>query len=294
MASSFTKPQPRVFPQPAQNQHLKPTPFPFITSPSRLALHQPPARSGCSFTSPSNNFDTTPTSPTKPLTTLLLSLPLAQKIQALILLSRQIEALARGWFAGSAELPDVDGRMSVLEERYDGLREEVEGELECAWVNAGFVPADVCVPKFPASGKAPGTHSARPIVPNTGISTAMPSFNVVANLKSTIGKECKRKQPDFPFPSLSTANKRPKAVPAPAPIQTFYDPSSLSDSGEVYVQPASPTGLRTCMMPLKPWEMNAMRGFDWWIYARGKVGERSRRELGEGCVSPRGGVYPGW
>ncbi|KAF2258143.1 hypothetical protein CC78DRAFT_572724 [Lojkania enalia] len=109
-----------------------PETMPFAPSPSRLVL--------LSYPTPK---------PIKPLTTLLLSLPLANKIHALLLISREIKLLAEKLFGGEISEQDVARQMSRLEERYEGVREEVEDELEAVWVNAGFLSPSP--PTFPSS-----------------------------------------------------------------------------------------------------------------------------------------------
>ncbi|KAF2117312.1 hypothetical protein BDV96DRAFT_598226 [Lophiotrema nucula] len=116
-----------MFPSPSRHHSHHQTPFPNPTVPSfppksTLAIHACP----------------TPT-PSKPLFTLFLSLPLAQRISNLLLCSRQIAKLAQGLFGQQFSEQEVARRMSSLEERYDLLRESVEEELEMAWMDAGLL-----------------------------------------------------------------------------------------------------------------------------------------------------------
>ncbi|KAF2009738.1 hypothetical protein BU24DRAFT_415038 [Aaosphaeria arxii CBS 175.79] len=95
------------------------------------------------------NHKVHPTQPSTPQTSLLLSLSLAQKIHNLILASRQIEQFAHGTFNSSEGEKNVEKRIDNVISLYNSLREEVECELECVWVNAGLIPAQL--PTFPVA-----------------------------------------------------------------------------------------------------------------------------------------------
>lgn len=197
--------------------------------------------------------------------TLLLSLPLAQKIHQLIVASRQIEGLARGWFNGSLNEGVAERRMSALELQYDELRNEVECELESAWVNAGFVPADLpsTLPTFPPSHKAPGAHSVKPVMPTQ----AVLGKEVYVHPQYTVDKALKRKRDE----EKQRANKREK--------------QSVDEEEVHYGEPVQPIGLQTCMIPLKWGEKKRMRNWNWNWRGTGKGGR-----VEEECVSPMGTV----
>lgn len=123
---------------------------PFINGPSRIirqALSQDPTSCASTHYSQPHISTCLPSADTvsNPLTTLLLSLPLAKKIHDLILTSREIEGICRGQFTDPAEGMErnLQQRMQRLEERYERLRTEVEYELERAWVSAGYLPATI-------------------------------------------------------------------------------------------------------------------------------------------------------
>jgi hypothetical protein len=274
-----------MFPSPTQIKTSTTTPlvlnpvsadFPFIPAPSSLVTHQRPVYNTLAL-SPHRPTERSPASLSKPL----LSLPLARKINYLISVSRQIESLARGEFVESVQQEDVERCMSVLEQKYDELRQEVECELESAWVNAGLFPTDM--PTFPASSKVPGTTSVRPNLPTLSIFTPKTELKRKRELQSHYNS--------VTYP----AYKKPKnnARPTPIPIQTHNesDRSYEDDPGVAYAKPASPMGVRNCMVPLTAGERKKMVEFEWMGVRGGRVGIRSGKILEEGCVSPRGGVY---
>ncbi|KAF1962676.1 hypothetical protein CC80DRAFT_499016 [Byssothecium circinans] len=144
---------------------------PFIASPSRIIrqslsqapLTSPPTQPHISTCPPSTH------TVTNPLTTLLLSLPLAQNIHNLLLTSREIENLCRSQFTdldNEGVAASLERRRSDLEERYDHLREDVECELESAWVGAGFLPA--AIPSLKSTFNVSSKREPEPL-PATGI-----------------------------------------------------------------------------------------------------------------------------
>ncbi|KAF2638674.1 hypothetical protein P280DRAFT_520122 [Massarina eburnea CBS 473.64] len=171
-------------------KNLKRKRAPFLNGPSRII---PQSVSDPSISSPSLCASSHPAVPhistcpppaptsSNPVTTLLLSLPLAQRIHNLILTSREIEALWRGWFAGPRN-EDMKRKMSDLEVKYDELVKSVEEELEGAWVDAGFLPRKITpysdeedgvsgrrIAKWPTSRKTHGSPSQKPRIPVQGI-----------------------------------------------------------------------------------------------------------------------------
>jgi hypothetical protein len=181
---------------------------------------------------------------------------------------------------------EAERKISILEEQYDELREDVECELESAWVNAGFFPPDI--PSYPTSSKAPGTQSTRPAIPSTASPHTTPFFK---DLNSTPNQHLKRKynpySPVSPTFSPFYASKMPKIQHTPEPIVISYSDDS-TDSEGLFPSPINPIGLRTCMIPLTPKERQKMVAFNWLKAGKGKVGVRSRKVLLEDCVSPMG------
>jgi hypothetical protein len=122
----------------------------------------------------------------------------------------------------------------------------------------------------------------------------MNGYNAYAYPAQTL----KRKQEPTPMgglfatPTNSNNNKRQK-TPPPAPIQTWYesDRSYDDDKAGAFAPPASPVGLRTCMVPLTWEETKKMRGWAWRSATSGRKGVRARKVPAEGCTSPRGGKY---
>lgn len=277
---------PTTFP-PAQPSRPNPQPPFFVPAPSRLMTHQCAAYNTCSFIHPNNFTSPIPASPNQPLTTLLLSLPLARKIHYLILTSRQIESLTRGWFAGSIPLAEVERRMSALEAQYDSLREDVECELESAWVNAGFLPADLTT--FPTSSHVPGAAAIRPAVPATGILSASPTMTPAAP------KDLKRKgDTASPRPAKKYKSKATGLnATGVAPILMHYSTDrSTDDERGSFALPSSPIGVRACMVPLSLGEKQRMKGFEWADAVRGRKGVRVwKAAIEDSCISPKGGVF---
>lgn len=112
----------------------------YVKGPSRLLLHS------CA---PSTNIKRQ-----RPLTSLLLSQPLTQRISKMLMLSRQIEALANNHFGHNMGEEEVAHRLTSLEHTYEAVRESVERELEEAWVGAGCLaprPSTFPKPQLPAS-----------------------------------------------------------------------------------------------------------------------------------------------
>lgn len=213
-----------------------------------------------------------------PLNTLLLSLSFAQKIHHLILVSRQIQGLARGWFSGSIQEADAERRMSELEERYDALRQEVECELESAWVNAGYLPIDI--PTFPASRKTPGSASIKPAVPTQGLlcpTNANPGYTVDTALK--------RKSEEDEYKAQYGNKKRKQS--------SGYDYSSEEDAVSCAL-PIQPIGVTQAMKPLKHWERDALKKYEFSTAVRGRKGARMQKVLWNECTSPKGTFTRFW
>ncbi|ORY17520.1 hypothetical protein BCR34DRAFT_583664 [Clohesyomyces aquaticus] len=246
LSPSRFQPQPPT-PGPIPPTHATP---PFLPTPSRLIRHTCPT-----FPSPT------------PLTALLLSLPLAQKIHNLLLTNRCIEVLARKLFRGDMREADVARQMESLEERYDLLREDVEAELEGAWVGAGFLPPLVPAPE--------GTPMQRPVGGED-------------RGQETVDRSLKRKREEendkrkgWPFKKARKSSKGRKTVDA-KPVQ---------ESEWEFVKPPSPVGIQRAMIPLAGEESERLNRWNWIDAAKGS-GERDRAVLEE-CVSPRGTVVFG-
>jgi hypothetical protein len=147
---------------------------------------------------------------------LILSLPLAQKIHELILTSRRIQSIADGFFDGYLTQEQVARRMEVLEDQYDRLRDSVTGELETAWVRAGFLPAQM--PTYPPASKffqaAPVTHD----------------WYYGKNTTEMTRKRSHQDDGDEGTPSKKT--KKTKKVEKKASIEGWVQPTMLEPVGQ--------------------------------------------------------------
>lgn len=192
----------------------------------------------------------------------MLSLPLAQKIHKLILASRQIESLAQGLFGGYFGESEVATKMEGLEETYDNLREEVECELETAWVNAGLLPENL--PMFPPSGQTPA-----------------PEQSDYARDEYTVDKDLKRKREEIEDESRKKGR-----------IEKANEDSSSGSDSDGWMQPGGiqPVGIMQAMIPLGWREARRLRI---WKMEKAwkKKGQGHARDSDEGLVSPRGIVF---
>jgi len=128
--------------------------------------------------------------------------------------------------------------MSLLQGQYDTLREDVECELESAWVNAGFLPA--CLPKFPESSKK--NTSAKP--------SAGSGYTVDKALKRT--RESEEEE-------LKTGKK--------VKVDNDYSADEEEKWGAV-----DPIGLQVHHVPMTKEEKNRMCRFNFTGTKRGGVG----------------------
>jgi hypothetical protein len=280
-------------------KNLKRKRSPFIPGESRIIPQPLSVSSNSNVSAP--QISTNPPSPSgttvsNPLTTLLLSYPLAQKIHQLILTSRQIEAICRGWFSGQ-KTPEMERRISDLEYQYDGLRVEVECELEAAWVNAGYLPA--AIPDlnaiFSPSHKTLNSPSSPPPIPQTGLfADAKPINETEYYCQSphySVDKELKKQR------EAEEKNVRYVEYGYAREVEEgYYDDVyemqdeyylSEGDDGESYggmVQPLE----SVAMAPLTRKQKQRMREFEWDEEVRGRKGWTLREALWGDCVSPKG------
>jgi hypothetical protein len=223
----------------------------FMNTPSRIVPYREPDRSFADSTH---------------LAALLLSLPLAQKIHRLLLTSRQIEWLARGLFSGGLSEREVAAQMSSLEFQYDNLREQVECELENAWVDAGFLPAKVSTfqaPSKTAKSKAPNPHDWH-----------KPSYTVEKDLKR---KHQEEEESGRNKPSSKKGKKKRKVIKRTE--------SDVSECGMVPPTPLQPIGISHDMVPLGEEESSLM---DSWSFSAAL--ERGGA-MDQCLVSPMGTVF---
>ncbi|KAF2870244.1 hypothetical protein BDV95DRAFT_608246 [Massariosphaeria phaeospora] len=254
--------------------------LPFIPAPSRLVRHHCPTfiDPGSVDSNQSSLFQSSSQQghqQSKPLTTLMLSLPLAQKIHQLIVTSRQIESLARGLFEGQMSEAEVARYMQGLESRYETLREDVECELESAWVNAGFLPA-ATIPTFPNFPPASQFNFTQQKAGNT---------DVYIDANYTVDKALKRKREVEEEETSSNGSSSDERV------------SKKRKAGDVDEEdwsswdPLQPIGIQQAMIPLPG---PAKRKLKNWTFETGeRKGQRKGRAKEEAsgsgwCVSPCG------
>jgi hypothetical protein len=230
--------------------------LPFIAPPSRLDIHQ------CANQSPTS---------TKPLTTLTLSLPLAQKIHQLILASRQIENIARGLDSGMLNESQMARQMDSLDEQYSFLREDVECELETAWVNAGFLPASM--PTFPA-------------VVNKSANTPA---NDWAKDSYTVDKDLKRKR-EITDKNAKSAKRETKKRKRNIKQEVESDASGVVEESWCAPVSVQPIGISRAMIPLG-WPDRAKMAAWSWLSNKSIGNMRNLGDWDEGPMSPRGTVF---
>lgn len=232
--------------------------LPFSPQPSRLVVHKYP------------DMPNEPCPPQKPATSLMLSLNLAQKIHQLLLASRQIETLTRGSFAGHYTEASVSRKLERVEDKYDGLLEEVEFELETVWINAGLLPASM--PLFPLVNRMHIAVSAQPtpfhepsISTKDGKDWTKDTYTVDKDLKR------KREEEDEKKDNKQGRKKQQK---------------KLAEVDVGWVQPDSvqPIGVQQAVMPLNWIDQKRLRG--WSVAA-----SWGRQRVQEEAVSPKGTVY---
>jgi hypothetical protein len=227
--------------------------LPFIAPSSRLGIHQCANQSSTS---------------TKPLTTLTLSLQLAQKIHQLILAS-QIENIARGIDSGMLSESQMATQMDSLDEQYNFLREDVECELETAWVNVGFLPASM--PKFPAV---------------VSKSANVPLVNDWSKDSYTVDKDLKRKREKIDKKSKKELKKRKRNIKQ----EVESDVSDVVEESWCAPVSVQPLGISRAMIPLG-WPDRAKMATWTWLSNRSMENIRNVRDWDEGLMSPRGTVF---
>jgi hypothetical protein len=250
---------------PIDQQHVSvpptknlPTPMhlPFTPSPSRITVHQCPSQ-----------FE-------KPWTALVLSLTLAQKIHNLILVSRQVEEFARGLFSKQLNEQEVAQTMQRLEEEYDSLREDVEYELETAWVDAGFLSE--AIPNFqPINNKATTTDYSS-LLSSTRLDGCRRNSD-------TVDKGLKRK-------AEVDAGEKTKNCKRLRKLEKEEVYGSVeSDDSEKWggMEVIEPIGLQQAMIPLTHEQKRRMQ--NWSIVKAGR--NMDKEETQEFIVSPRGSFF---
>ncbi|KAF2194171.1 hypothetical protein K469DRAFT_689214 [Zopfia rhizophila CBS 207.26] len=236
--------QSKMLPSPTRtppHKPLKPSPsaLPFTAPPSRLILHS------CPY------LPVPQTEPAKPLTALLISLPLAQKIHQLLRASRQVEMLARRLFTGSMSEHEVAREMDGLEERYEMLREEVEGELEAAWIGAGFLSPGLSV-DIQAQKQTYQKAKMEKEKHNT----------IDASLKRKREQEGGKKK-----------DKKKKGMEVEGGEEEWH-----------FTERPEPIGIMQAMIPLKKHQKKKLTGWNW----RDATTRLGKRESEECAVSPMG------
>ncbi|PVI05633.1 hypothetical protein DM02DRAFT_650647 [Periconia macrospinosa] len=199
--------------------------------------------------------DTTPSSSS--LTTLHppvhLSHSLAQKVHNLILISRQIEAIWRGWFHGSRS--DVKQRMAELEILYDALRDDVSAELRAACLSSGQTPSKVLkgLPVFPPTHRVHGSLSVKPKIPKRGV------FDLEYSIDKELRHEKERAEREDEINSSSDED----------------------EEEEIKFEVLQPIGVMRAEIPLTKGEKEMMGKFSW----KRKKAKGGQKDV---CVSPRG------
>jgi hypothetical protein len=189
----------------------------------------------------------------------MLSLPLAQKIHELILTSRRIQSVADGLFSGHLTEEQSANRMDVLVEDYDRLRDSIAGELETAWVAAGFLPAQM--PTYPPASNilqaAPDPYDLHP-------------ENDAAhnNLKRAWPEEEEEEQKQ----TKKRTKKRKLEKKASSPSEGWIQPATLA-----------PVGLS------KPLKLREKRRLDVWDMRR--AWGRGNAKIEPADMSPRGTTF---
>jgi hypothetical protein len=233
---------------------------PFIPAPSRIVLHRcsslflgtPQRESTPAPASSSSARATRARSPSpqsqQPITALLLSLPLTQKIHAMLLTSRHIETLARRLFSGVLSEAEVARQMKSLEGRYEALQEAVEKELEGAWVTAGWLAPEI------EADKNSGTDSE--------------DSGRLKGRKRAVGDS----DGEATSSSHGRKDKKRKLEKKQRQIETDWR----------FDSPPDPIGIPRALIPMARGDKERMLTWDW-DYARGR-GVSGR----ETCLSPKG------
>ncbi|CAI6331919.1 unnamed protein product [Periconia digitata] len=187
-----------------------------------------------------------------------LSKALAQKIQSLILIARQIEAIWRGWFDGPRAA--ILQRMNELEIHYDTLRESTETDLRAACIASGHSPSAVLsqFPSFPPTHRVKGSMSVKPKIPNVGV------FDLGYSVDKELREEARR-DPNSPV----------------------YNDYYGGEEEEVVVEMLQPIGKTVGQTPLTRREKKRMADFTW------KKNLRKTMESGMD-VSPKGSEAVYW
>lgn len=209
---------------------------------------------------------------------------LGQKMNALIVLSRQIESLKRGLefnlFAGLDEHRKVQSRMQQLCTKYNHLRFQTNSELNAL----GYFPKSISIPFFPLTTST--LDLKIDVQASRGPQTATHKHEYgPTSPHYTVDKALKRKADKLATPTEALPVKKRKGSVESDYVETesegeWVSSGKTTKANEKEEDTSSPPEAITCiaMIPLPKKDSQKMKAWTW----KGAERKRKVRDVGEG------------